>query len=261
VNDTTKRPAVGLRRVSTDRQAKGSDSPYVQDERITEAAARRNRELITIYGSHIEGSSGGIAIAERKDALAAVEHAIKLKAELILDDLSRLGRIADDLEVHGKDMLKRGANIYCIAQNLDWEESWKTAGGRFQIGIQCHLVQYTRDVTAELTCRTLHSRKRNNRRAGGVPFGKMLDPTQVFTRRRNDQEETYLSALVDNMEEQAVIARIKQIAALHTNGRGPETTRIAEIANSEGLRNRTHRGRVPWSATTISRLLRKHQPK
>ncbi|MFH1574266.1 MAG: recombinase family protein [Acidobacteriota bacterium] len=245
---TPMQPAIGLIRVSTDRQAQGSDSPEVQEDRIRQWALLTDHEIVAIYGRHDEGISGYIPAMEREDAKAAIEHAVKLKAPLVCYSLSRLGRNAADLLLTGQYLVKYGSNLIAISDGFNLRLLMQSAMGKFLFGVQALAAQLWRDTISQDTSNALQRRRQNHCRVGQVPYGWEIDMTRPETRVKDGRETVFYPHQIRNEHEQAVIA---QIRAMHSAGLSNES--IAGTLTEGHIR--TKKGCLTWSRRQIARIL------
>lgn len=181
-----------------------------------------------------EGGSKLLALVGRNK----IKHVITYR-------LDRLFRSIED----GLPMMKRwqreGVTIHLIAEG-GCALNTSTAWGRMMVGQRLLMAEFEADVTAERTKHAMTHHQAAGRRMSKIaPYGWRVDPDSKL-----NADSGLASGLVMDLEEQAIIQRIKMLATIGSGWRA-----ICRVLNDEGL---THRGST-WQHCQIKRILRREQ--
>jgi DNA invertase Pin-like site-specific DNA recombinase len=186
---------------------------------------------IVVAEYHDKDLSGGRA-DNRPGLLRAIAEACKRKAVLVVYSLSRLARCTKDAIDLAERLNAAGADLAVIQENVNT----RSPMGRFIFTLFSALAQLEREQIAERTSTAMlrHQAKgRRMTRRDRCPIGwrpDEADPTQ----------------LVEDAEEQAAIARIRQ-----ERRRGRGLREIARILDRAGIGCRGGR----WSHSTVRSVL------
>lgn len=223
---------VGYARVSTKEQA-GGFSPDAQAEKIRKYCDLHGLDLV---GVEVDPGRSGKDL-DRPGIRAALARLESGEAGgLVVAKLDRLTRRVRDLDhlletyfVDGK-----GYDLLSVADSIDT----RTAVGRLILNVVVSVAQWERETIQERVQDGHDEARRYGTKAGQVPYGRRLVPTDLKKGK----------PLEDDPAEQAVLARI-----LAERAAGASLRRIAEGLTAEGVPTKT--GRPAWSASSIQSIL------
>jgi DNA invertase Pin-like site-specific DNA recombinase len=207
---------IGYTRVSSQGQADHGVSLAGQDERIRQWCELHGHELVKVYTD--AGLSGGRA-DNRPGLCDALKEARRLKATLVVFNLSRLSRSLKDALQIVSELTKAGAELVSLSEEVDTT----SAAGKMMFQIQMAVNEHHRNLTGELTSAALRHLRSNHMYTGGaVRYGYRVE---------DDGKN-----LVEDAGEQAVL----QVARdLREAGYGLK--RIAKELHARGFASRTGR--------------------
>jgi DNA invertase Pin-like site-specific DNA recombinase len=208
------RRAVGYIRVSTDMQAADGLSLEAQQAAIEQYCNIHGYHLIKICRDVLSGAK-----AQRpglKDALGSLERGADLLIVLKFDRLSR--SIKHFCELYERYFKDGDKELIAIRESIRLDSSL----GRALVSILLVFAQMEREATGERTRETIRHIRAQGYHFGKVPYGKRTVPAPNNPRMR---------VLVDDEEEQAVLAQLKAWAA-----QGMGITEMATRLNTEGTR-------------------------
>lgn len=198
--------AVIYARVSTSKQANEGISLSAQLDQCRQWVQAHDHELrpdLGEQGCFVDRGKSGKDLQHRHAAQAAIAAACKLKATLLFYSFSRIARsMADAVQIADR-LHKAGANFVSLSEGLDTT----TAMGEFVYFVISAFNHMVRRVTSENTRSVLAYVKANGKRAGGIPYGMMLDPAAPETDRKT--KETVYRRLMPCPVEQEIIACIR----------------------------------------------------
>lgn len=210
----TVRRAVGYVRVSTDMQAKDGLSLDAQTAAIEQYCKAHGFRLVRICQDVISGAKDqrpGL-----QEALGALQRSADILVVLKFDRLSRsIRQFCDLYETYFKSGEKE---LVAIRESIRLDSSL----GRALVSILLVFAQMEREATGERTREAVRHIHKQGYFFGKVPYGKRAVPAPDNPRYR---------ILVEEPEEQAVLARLKQWAQ--------EALGISEMAvklNADGVR-------------------------
>lgn len=219
--------AIGYVRVSTEQQASEGISLDAQAARIRAYAELNDLDLAAIY---TDAGLSGKRSDNRPQLQAALDHATKAGAVLVVYSLSRLARSTRDTLAIAERLEKGNADLASLSEKIDTT----TAAGKMVFRMLAVLAEFERDQISERTTTAMSHKKRNGERVGKVPFGYDLAADGV--------------QLVPNAAEQAVLELVNQLHAA-----GESMRKIAAELTRRGIG--TKDGRSEWSHSTVQRLL------
>lgn len=191
--DTVKtRRAVGYIRVSTDMQAADGLSLDAQSATIEQYCSMQGLHLVQIHKDVLSGGK-----AERpglQEALRALQRGADVLVVLKFDRLSR--SIRHFCELYETYFRSGEKELVAIRESIRLDSSL----GRALVSILLVFAQMEREATAERTREALRHMKQCGYYHGRVPYGFMTVP---------QSEGSRFKVLVENPEQQAVLARIK----------------------------------------------------
>lgn len=235
------RPAALYLRVSKPSQRILGVSPEAQEA--------KGRAWADIYGYDIGdrvfkdlGISGG-KIKNRPELQKALTWACESRGTLIVYSHSRLIRSVHEAIHIEERMKKAGANLASVTELYDTG----TASGWMTWMFLLTVDEGELRRTSERTISSLRYLKSNGYRYGPIPYGYSLDKAEAIPGTDKPRHK-----LIENPAEQAVIARIRQLA-----GQGLTPTQIAETLFTEHIRTRTG-GELDASA--VRRILNGRSP-
>lgn len=218
--------AIGYIRVSTDEQAREGESLDAQEARLRVAVPAAGDELLDVVRD--DGRSAkNLKRAGLQDALERLRAGEA--AALWVTKLDRLTRISLDLEMLLKQHFGESAPHFLRLANEPHDA--KTAAGRLTLRILVAIAQHELDQVSQRTQTALDHKRSEGRVVGALPLGFDRDGDK----------------LVRNEEEQAVLARVRQLVDA---GEGPRA--IARALQAEKFR--TKRGGA-WRACTAAKLM------
>lgn len=222
---TNPKVAVAYIRVSTDDQALG---PEAQRRAIELWAERQGVQIDSWHFD--DGVSGATPLSERKALLEAIAALQSANAgTLVAAKRCRLARdpvVASAIE----STAKRSGAVVRTADGLSDTEG---SGGYLTKGVFDLFAAHERLVIGERTKAALAVMKARGERVGRVPYGFSLAADGI--------------QLVPQAEEQAVLARIRQLSDGGVSSYG-----IVRALNAEGIASRSGK---PWIQTQIYRLI------
>ncbi len=189
------RRAVGYVRVSTDMQAAEGMSLDAQRSAIESYCAMMGIKLVKLCQDVMSGGKDvrpGLA-----DALRTLQGSADVLIVLKFDRLSRsIKHFCELYETYFKDGTKE---LVAIRESIRLDSSL----GRALVGILLVFAQMEREATGERTKEAIHHIKQSGYHFGKAPYGKRTIPAPDHPR---------MKVLVEDEEEQRVIAQIKQWA-------------------------------------------------
>lgn len=210
----TVRRVVGYVRVSTDMQAKDGLSLDAQTEAIEQYCKAHGFRLIRICQDVISGAKDqrpGL-----REALDALQRSADILVVLKFDRLSRsIRQFCDLYETYFKSGEKE---LVAIRESMRLDSSL----GRALVSILLVFAQMEREATGERTREAVRHIHKQGYFFGKVPYGKRAVPAPDNPRYR---------ILVEEPEEQAVLARLKQWAQ-----EGIGISEMAANLNADGVR-------------------------
>jgi len=213
-SNLTIRRAIGYIRVSTDMQANEGLSLSAQQAAIEQYCALHELKLVKVCKDVISG--GKDQRPGLQDALTSLERGADVLVVLKFDRLSRSIRHFCELyERYFKDGSKE---LVAIREAIRLD----SALGRALISILLVFAQMEREATGERTREAIRHIRSSGYHFGKVPYGKKAIPAPDNPRMR---------ILVDDEEEQAVLAQLKAWAAA-----GVRISELAARLNAAGVR-------------------------
>jgi DNA invertase Pin-like site-specific DNA recombinase len=186
----------------------------------------------TVVAEHHDQDLSGARADNRPGLQNAITAACKRKAVLVVYSLSRLARCTRDAIDLAASLSAAGADLAVIQENVNT----RSPMGRFVFILFSALAELEREQVAERTSSAMlrHQAKgRRMTRPDRCPYGWRPDPTD-------------LTRLIEDSEEQATIARIREE---RRHGRG--LRQIARRLDRAGIGCRGSR----WSHTTVRSVL------
>ena len=214
---------IGYARVSTDEQAKSGLGLEAQIAKI-----RSYADLFELTVTEIVIDDGISGKNLKRPGLIKAIRAIKAgDAEgMLVAKLDRLTRNVADLGTLVQNVFDK-AELYSVSEQINT----KNAAGRLVLNVLVSVAQWERETICERTSDALQAKKARGEKTGGnVPFGF----------------EVVNGKLIENVEEQAVISKIRELRA-----NGLSLRKIAEKLNDEGIKTKTGKA---WNAMQISRI-------
>lgn len=214
---------IGYARVSTDEQAKSGLGLEAQIAKI-----RSYADLFELTVTEIVIDDGISGKNLKRPGLIKAIRAIKAgDAEgMLVAKLDRLTRNVADLGTLVQNVFDK-AELYSVSEQINT----KNAAGRLVLNVLVSVAQWERETICERTSDALQAKKARGEKTGGnVPFGF----------------EVVNGKLIENVEEQAVISKIRELRA-----NGLSLRKIAEKLNDEGIETKTGKA---WNAMQISRI-------
>lgn len=200
----------GYVRVSTSMQVAEGHSLDDQTDRITAWAKLSGHKLIKIF---IDAGVSGTFMFERPE-FAKLINVICPGEVIVVCDMSRLSRNADDMLALVTKLKAKGATTVFIKENIDIT----TKAGKMVAGMMSMIREMEADSTSERVKEVCAANKERGQNMTRPAYGwKKSDVIKG-------------SSLIEVPEEQAVIARIKQMYA-----EGISQTEIAKILTSEKI--------------------------
>jgi site-specific DNA recombinase len=218
--------AVTYVRVSTDEQATEGVS---LDAQAAKLAAWANLNDAEIIGSYTDAGLSGTR-EDRPGLTAAIAHACREGAVVVVYSLSRLSRSTTLTIRLADELAKHGADLVSLSEKIDTT----TAAGRMVFRLLSSLAEFERDQIAERTKAALSHKKAKGERVGSIPFGYDLAADGIN--------------LVPNAGQQRAIVLIRELKAAGVSMRS-----IADELNSRNVP--TSKGKSEWKHSTIQRIL------
>ncbi len=208
------RRAVGYIRVSTDMQAAEGLSLEAQQAAIENYCLAHGLKLVRICRDVISG--GKDQRPGLQEALDTLQRGADILIVLKFDRLSRsIMHFCQLYEQYFKDGTKE---LVAIRESIRLDSSL----GRALVNILLVFAQMEREATGERTRETIQHIRAQGYHFGKVPYGKKTVPASANPRMR---------ILVEDSDEQAVIARLKAWAA-----EGVGISEMAALLNAEGAK-------------------------
>lgn len=219
--------AVVYTRVSTDRQAAEGVSLDAQRDRAEAWAAAMGYAIV---GRYSDAGISGKRMDTRPGLLAALDHACREKAAVIVYSLSRLARSTRDALSISDRLDRAGADLVSLSEQIDTT----TAAGKMVFRMLAVLSEFERDLCGERTRTALAFKRQNGHKTGGtVPFGYSADDR---------------GRLIEHEGEQAAIREIRSLKA-----KGYTLRAIAAELQRQGIT--TKKGGAVWSAKVVRGIL------
>jgi DNA invertase Pin-like site-specific DNA recombinase len=218
--------AVTYVRVSTDEQATEGVS---LDAQAAKLAAWANLNDAEIIGSYSDAGISGCR-EDRPGLTAAIAHACKEGAVVVVYSLSRLSRSTTLTIKLADELAKHGADLVSLSEKIDTT----TAAGRMVFRLLSSLAEFERDQIAERTKAALSHKKAKGERVGSIPFGYDLAADGIN--------------LVPNAGQQEALSLIAELRAA-----GLSMRQIAAALNSRNIS--TAKGKGEWKHSTIQSIL------
>jgi DNA invertase Pin-like site-specific DNA recombinase len=226
--------AIGLIRVSTDKQAESGLGLEAQQASITACAARLHLPLATVYleGSRTTGTSGSLAIASRPVLLEAIA-ALKRGDVLLVAKRDRIGRDVIAVAMIERLVTKRGARIISAAGE------GSDADGPSDVLMRRLIDSFAEYERLIIGARTKHAlaakRRRGERTSRFAPYG--------YTINANGR------TLDSSAGEQRTLAIMRA-----RRGEGCSLQGIADYLNGLGMPTR---GGSPWRFQYVRSILQR----
>ncbi|WP_027186731.1 recombinase family protein [Desulfovibrio cuneatus] len=210
-----KKRAVGYVRVSTTGQAEEGVSLDAQRQKIEDYCRLHDLELVGV----IQDAGKSAKNMNRPGVQKVLKMAEKRQIDAVVTlKLDRMFRNTVDAANTSEQFKKKGVALHSIYERLDTE----SAIGEFFFTMLASLAQMERKVTAERTSTALQHMKAQGQVYGPVPYGYSAADGR----------------LIPNAEEQATLARIKEL-----RGKGFSYEKTASLLNAE---NRSTKSGTAW---------------
>ncbi len=219
--------AIAYCRVSTEGQAVDGVSLDAQKGKISAWAELNGFELVAVEVD--AGLSGGRA-DNRPGLQAALNHACKEKAALVVYSLSRLARSTKDAIAISERLDKSGADLVSLSERIDTT----SAAGKMIFRLMAVMAEFERDQISERTSCALQHKKSKGERVGTIPLGFKVS-TDGVKLERNELEAP----------------AIQVILKLHSAGKSLRKIR-AEL-EKRNVRNRA--GNTKWRLDTLNAII------
>ena len=216
--------AVSYIRVSTGEQAQDGVSLEMQRAKVRAWAALNDAEIVAEYAD--EGLSG--KRADRPGLVAAIAHAKREGAALVVYSLSRLSRSTLDTLQLTADLERAGCDLVSLSEKLDTS----TPAGRVVFRVLAVLGEFEREQVAERTRGAILHLKAKGQRYGSIPHGFRDEGGQLV----KDAREAEVVRLVQSLRE-----------------RGLSLRKISDELAARGAFNREGR---PFNHNSINSMLR-----
>ena len=217
--------AVSYIRVSTGEQAQDGVSLELQRAKVRAWASLNDAQLVAEYAD--EGLSG--KRADRPGLMAAIAHAKREGAALVVYSLSRLSRSTLDTLQLTADLERAGCDLVSLSEKLDTS----TPAGRVVFRVLAVLGEFEREQVAERTRGAILHLKAKGQRYGAVPHGFRDDGGQLV----KDEREGEVVRLVQSLR-----------------ARGLSLRKISDELAKRGAFNRQGRPFHPESLASMLRL-------
>ena len=217
--------AVSYIRVSTGEQAQDGVSLELQRAKVRAWASLNDAQLVAEYAD--EGLSG--KRADRPGLMAAIAHAKREGAALVVYSLSRLSRSTLDTLQLTADLERAGCDLVSLSEKLDTS----TPAGRVVFRVLAVLGEFEREQVAERTRGAILHLKAKGQRYGAVPHGFRDDGGQLV----KDEREGEVVRLVQSLR-----------------ARGLSLRKISDELAARGAFNRQGRPFHPESLASMLRL-------
>ena len=215
--------AVSYIRVSTGEQAQDGVSLEMQRAKVRAWASLNDAQLVAEYAD--EGLSG--KRADRPGLVAAIAHAKREGAALVVYSLSRLSRSTLDTLQLTADLERAGCDLVSLSEKLDTS----TPAGRVVFRVLAVLGEFEREQVAERTRGAILHLK--GQRYGAIPHGFRDEGGQ----------------LVKDAREGEVVRLVQSLRA-----RGMSLRKISDELAARGAFNRCGRPFHPESLASMLRL-------
>ena len=215
-------------RVSTTDQAINGVSLDAQQAKAAAWAQLHDAEVLAVYSDVQSGSKAG----NREGLQAALDHACRTGAALVVYSLSRLARSTRDAIEIAERLNKAGSDLVSLSEQIDTT----SAAGRMVFRMLSVLAEFERDQIAERTRAALAHKKAAGQRVGTVPYGFQLEADGV--------------TLTPNADQQEAVQIIIELRAA-----GVSMRRIAEELTHRQIP--TAKGHSTWTHTTIASIARR----
>jgi site-specific DNA recombinase len=220
---TTTVKAVGYIRVSTDKQAVDGYSLAAQTAKIQAMAIVKGYELTEIVSDDESAKN-----LKRPGVQRVIDMVTAKRVDVvIIIKLDRFTRSVKDLAVMVELFNSKGVALVSLTESLDT----KSASGELSMNITTSVSQWERRAIGERTKTALDYKRSIGERMGNIPYGY----------------QAHGKLLAVDLDEQAVISRIKALSNAGTSQRA-----IATQLNAEGIR--TRRG-TEWKFQYIAAVL------
>ena len=201
---------VGYIRTSTQKQFDKGHSRSEQKAKIEQYARLYDLEIVAIF----EDAKSGKTMKGRDGLNKALEMLDKGEASgVLVSKLDRLCRSLADLNVMVEKYFQENA-LLSVSENLNTQDSC----GRLILNVIMSVAQWEREKIVERIQDTMDHLKENNKRAGTIPFGFMVDGE---------------NNLIKNKAEQSILRKIRKLKK-----KGLSFARIARELNELELFNR-----------------------
>ena len=217
--------AVSYIRVSTGEQAQDGVSLEMQRTKVRAWASLNDAQLVAEYAD--EGLSG--KRADRPGLVAAIAHAKREGAALVVYSLSRLSRSTLDTLQLTADLERAGCDLVSLSEKLDTS----TPAGRVVFRVLAVLGEFEREQVAERTRGAILHMKAKGQRYGAIPHGFRDEGGQ----------------LVKDAREGEVVRLVQSLRA-----RGMSLRKISDELAARGAFNRCGRPFHPESLASMLRL-------
>lgn len=219
--------AVIYSRVSTPGQAQEGVSLDAQVNRARLWAAGNGFEVL---GEYQDAGISGKRADNRPGLQAAIDHACKSKAALVVYSLSRLARSTLDCLNMVEKLEHAGADLVSLSESLDTTN----AAGKLIFRFFASMSEFERDLISERTKTALDYKRAQGFKTGGaVPFG---------------YDATTGGKLIENPAEQEAIKLIGELRA--------QGFTLAAIGEALERRNiKTKNGGMKWSPKVLRSLV------
>lgn len=217
--------AVSYIRVSTGEQAQDGVSLEMQRSKVRAWASLNDAQLVAEYAD--EGLSG--KRADRPGLVAAIAHAKREGAALVVYSLSRLSRSTLDTLQLTADLERAGCDLVSLSEKLDTS----TPAGRVVFRVLAVLGEFEREQVAERTRGAILHMKAKGQRYGAIPHGFRDEGGQ----------------LVKDAREGEVVRLVQSLRA-----RGMSLRKISDELAARGAFNRCGRPFHPESLASMLRL-------
>lgn len=217
--------AIGYLRVSTTGQALDGVSLEMQRSKVEAWASLNDSTMLAVYSD--EGLSG--SNADRPGLQAALAHAKREKAALVVYSLSRFSRSTIDTLRLVEELSRSGCEFVSLTEKLDTT----TPAGRVVLRVLAALSEFEREQIGDRTSAALRHLKAAGKRYGkSIPHGFRLDGERLV----RDEGEAEVMRLAKALRD-----------------RGLSLRKISKELEARGAFNREGR---PFSACSVASLLR-----
>jgi DNA invertase Pin-like site-specific DNA recombinase len=183
-----------------------------------------------IGGEYQDAGISGKRTDNRPGMQAALDHACREKAALVVYSLSRLGRSTKDVLVLSERLDKAGADLVSLSEEINTS----SAAGRMVFRMLAVLSEFERDLVSERTSAALAHKRAQGYFTGGYCSEYGYDLTED-------------GHLIENAEEQAAISLMRDLRE-----RGLSLRAIGAELEGRGITSKTGK---KWSAQAIKKIL------